>query len=386
MMHLPIYILALSIFAMTTSEFMVAGMLPAISSTLNVSIPMAGFLVSIFAASIVIGGPILTLFLFRFRQKSALIFLMFLFFFSQVIGAVSESYPTMVLSRILGGVAESAFFGVAISIAVSMVDSDKQGRAASIVLAGIMIASVVGLPMATQIDQSYGWRYSFWIVAAMTLICTVIVIFSIPKSPRPINVSIRAELEALKNKSLWAAYCTSGLIIGATFSAFTFFAPIFTEAAQLDVSMLPILFAGYGAATVIGNIIVGRFADKYSMKIMAIGLFILATTLILMALNINNTTIAIGCALIIGFTGLPMNPAMVTRVMRSSNNGALVNSLHMSIINLGIVIGSWLSGLLVQANYGWTSPLWFGATLALLGLVSLLPYVKTNTLVLEMEK
>ncbi|WP_346206249.1 MFS transporter [Aeromonas salmonicida] len=385
-MHLPIYILALSIFAMTTSEFMVAGMLPAISSTLNVSIPMAGFLVSIFAASIVIGGPILTLFLFRFRQKSALIFLMFLFFFSQVIGAVSESYPTMVLSRILGGVAESAFFGVAISIAVSMVDSDKQGRAASIVLAGIMIASVVGLPMATQIDQSYGWRYSFWIVAAMTLICTVIVIFSIPKSPRPINVSIRAELEALKNKSLWAAYCTSGLIIGATFSAFTFFAPIFTEAAQLDVSMLPILFAGYGAATVIGNIIVGRFADKYSMEIMAIGLFILATTLILMALNINNTTIAIGCALIIGFTGLPMNPAMVTRVMRSSNNGALVNSLHMSIINLGIVIGSWLSGLLVQANYGWTSPLWFGATLALLGLVSLLPYVKTNTLVLEMEK
>ncbi|HGK7320276.1 MFS transporter [Aeromonas hydrophila] len=385
-MHLPIYILALSIFAMTTSEFMVAGMLPAISSTLNVSIPMAGFLVSIFAASIVIGGPILTLFLFRFRQKSALIFLMFLFFFSQVIGAVSESYPTMVLSRILGGVAESAFFGVAISIAVSMVDSDKQGRAASIVLAGIMIASVVGLPMATQIDQSYGWRYSFWIVSAMTLICTVIVIFSIPKSPRPINVSIRAELEALKNKSLWAAYCTSGLIIGATFSAFTFFAPIFTEAAQLDVSMLPILFAGYGAATVIGNIIVGRFADKYSMKIMAIGLFILAITLILMALNINNTIIAIGCAIIIGFTGLPMNPAMVTRVMRASNNGALVNSLHMSIINLGIVIGSWLSGLLVQANYGWTSPLWFGATLALLGLVSLLPYVKTNTLVLEMEK
>ncbi len=178
--------------------------------------------------------------------------------------------------------------------------------------------------------------------------------FSIPKSPRPINVSIRAELEALKNKSLWA-YCTSGLIIGATFSAFTFFAPIFTEAAQLDVSMLPILFAGYGAATVIGNIIVGRFADKYSMKIMAIGLFILAITLILMALNINNTIIAIGCAIIIGFTGLPMNPAMVTRVMRASNNGALVNSLHMSIINLGIVIGSWLSGLLVQANYGWTS-------------------------------
>lgn len=81
-----------------------------------------------------------------------------------------------------------------------------------------------------------------------------------------------------------------------------------------------------------------------------------------------------------------MNPAMVTRVMRVSNNGALVNSLHMSVINLGIVVGSWLSGLLVQAKYGWNAPLWFGAALALLGLVSLLPYLKSNSLVLEMEK
>lgn len=385
-MRWAIYILSLSIFAMTTAEFMVAGMLPAISSALNVSVPMAGFLVSIFAASVVVGGPILTLSLFRFSQKSSLIFLMVLFFISQVIGALSEDYATMVLSRVLGGVAQSAFFGVAISIAVGMVDSDKQGRAASIVLAGIMVASVVGLPMATQIDQSFGWRYSFWIVAVLTLICTFIVIFSIPKTSKPSHVSIQAELETLKNKELWAAYCTSGLIIGATFSAFTFFAPIFTEAAHLDASKLPLVFAGYGVATVIGNLIVGRFADRYAMKIMVIGLVIMTTTLIFMALNITNTTIAIACAIVVGFVGLPMNPAMVTRVMRASNNGPLVNALHMSIINVGILVGSWLGGVLVQANYGWTSPLWFGAMLAFLGLLSLLPYLKTNTLILATEK
>lgn len=385
-MHLSIYILSLSIFAMTTSEFMVAGMLPSISDALNVSVPMASFLVSIFAASIVVGGPILTLLLFRFRQKSSLIFLMLLFFVSQVIGAIADNYSTMVVSRVLGGIAESAFFGVAISIAVGMVDSDRQGRAASIVLAGIMIASVMGLPMATQIDQSFGWRFSFWIVALLTLVCTVIVMLSVPNSPRPMNVSTKAELATLKNKNLWAAYCTSGLIIGATFSAFTFFAPIFTQATRLDPSMLPALFACYGVATVVGNIIVGRWADKYAMQIMVIGLLMLATTLMLMALNITNATIAIACAIIIGFVGLPMNPAMVTRVMRVSNNGALVNSLHMSVINLGIVVGSWLSGLLVQAKYGWSAPLWFGAALALLGLVSLLPYLKSNSLVLEMEK
>lgn len=385
-MHLSIYILSLSIFAMTTSEFMVAGMLPSISDALNVNVPMVSFLVSIFAASIVVGGPILTLLLFRFRQKSSLIFLMLLFFVSQVIGAVAENYSTMVVSRILGGIAESAFFGVAISIAVGMVNNDKQGRAASIVLAGIMIASVVGLPMATQIDQSFGWRFSFWIVALLTLACTVIVMFSVPNSTRPMNMSIKTELATLKNKNLWMAYCTSGLIIGATFSAFTFFAPIFTQATRLDPSVLPVLFACYGVATVVGNIIVGRWADKYAMQIMVIGLLILGTTLVLMALNITNATIAIVCAIIIGFVGLPMNPAMVTRVMRVSNNGALVNSLHMSVINLGIVVGSWLSGLLVQAKYGWSAPLWFGAVLALLGLVSLLPYLKSNSLVLEMEK
>ncbi|MYM58838.1 MFS transporter [Vibrio sp. OCN044] len=384
-MHISIYILSLSIFAMTTSEFMVAGMLPSISSTLNVSVPMAGFLVSIFAASIVVGGPILTVFLFKFRQKSALIFLMILFSISQIIGAIADSYSTMVVSRVLGGIAESAFFGVAISIAVGMVASDNQGRAASLVLAGIMIASVVGLPMATQIDHSFGWRYSFWIVAILTLICTIVVMFSVPQSPKPQNMSVKKELSTLKNKHLWAAYCTSGLIIGATFSAFTFFAPIFTEVAKIEASSLPILFAAYGVATVMGNLIVGRFADRYAMNIMVIGLTALAVVMVLMALNITNVMFAMSCAIVIGFVGLPMNPAMVTRVMRVSNNGSLVNSLHMSIINLGIVLGSWFSGVLVQANYGWTSPLWFGALLAVLGLLSLLPYLQKNKLVLEME-
>ena len=384
-MHISIYILSLSIFAMTTSEFMVAGMLPSISSTLNVSVPMAGFLVSIFAASIVVGGPILTVFLFKFRQKSALIFLMILFSISQIIGAIADSYSTMVVSRVLGGIAESAFFGVAISIAVGMVASDNQGRAASLVLAGIMIASVVGLPMATQIDHSFGWRYSFWIVAILTLICTIVVMFSVPQSPKPQDMSVKKELSTLKNKHLWAAYCTSGLIIGATFSAFTFFAPIFTEVAKIEASSLPILFAAYGVATVMGNLVVGRFADRYAMNIMVIGLTALAVVMVLMALNITNVMFAMSCAIVIGFVGLPMNPAMVTRVMRVSNNGSLVNSLHMSIINLGIVLGSWFSGVLVQANYGWTSPLWFGALLAVLGLLSLLPYLQKNKLVLEME-
>lgn len=384
-MHLSIYILSLSILAMTTSEFMVAGMLPSISEALNISLPKASFLVSIFAASIVVGGPFLTLLLFRIRPKSSLIFLMLLFFISQIIGAVADNYSMMVVSRVLGGIAESAFFGVAISIAVGIVDSDKQGRAASIVLAGIMIASVVGLPMAIQIDQSFGWRFSFFIIGLLTLFCTVIVIFSVPNSSHPMNLSMQAELVMLKNKKLWAAYCTSGLIIGATFSAFTFFAPIFTQATKLEPSMLPALFVCYGIATVVGNIIVGRWADKYAMKIMAIGLLILTITLMLMALNITNVTIVIAGVIVIGFVGLPMNPAMVTRVMRVSNNGALINSLHMSVINLGIVIGSWLSGLLVQAEYGWSAPLWFGAALALLGLVSLLPYLKNNSFILENE-
>ncbi|KAF9122158.1 hypothetical protein BGX30_002184 [Mortierella sp. GBA39] len=273
----------------------------------------------------------------------------------------------MMAARIITGIASSACFGVSIAIALTLVRPEASGRAASIVLGGLMVATAVGLPAAMLFDQYLGWRASFW--AGFLLI---------PKSPKEEaeSISLRGELASFKNRHLWAAFATSMLIIGATFAAFSYFSPILTDVAGFSASMVPLLLGVYGVATVIGNTITGRLADRYMMPIMTIGLVVLAGALIMFGLFAANQVVAVIAVIVIGLVGVSMNPPMVTRVARASNGGSLVNTFHVSVVNFGIVVGSTIGGLTIDHGYGLASPLWVGAVLAVLGLLSLIPYLK----------
>ncbi|ERD99918.1 MFS transporter, partial [Pseudogulbenkiania ferrooxidans] len=166
-MPAAIYLLGLCIFAMATSEFMVAGMMPSLAAAFHASLADVGNLVSAFAASVVVGGPLLTWRLRAVRRKPALLGLLAVFLIGQLIGATADGYPQMLASRIVCGVAQSAFFGVALALAGELVGMDRIARAAGLVLNGLMLASVAGLPMATLLDQYWGWRPAFWLVAAL---------------------------------------------------------------------------------------------------------------------------------------------------------------------------------------------------------------------------
>ena len=135
------------------------------------------------------------------------------------------------------------------------------------------------------------------------------------------------------------------LIIGGTFAAFSYFTPIFTNITGFSSASIPYLLALYGSATVIGNIVIGKFADKFTMETLLGGLIILIVALSLFALGAENKYIAVITTIFIGFTGVAMNPAMVARVMKTANNRTMINTVHSSFITLGIVIGSSLGGL-----------------------------------------
>ncbi|MDR0271403.1 MFS transporter [Paenibacillus sp.] len=374
-MPLAIYVLGLMIFSMTTSEFMVAGMMPSLSRDFGVSIASIGYLISAYAAGMIIGGPLLTVGLLKVPRKKALMALVFVFFVGQILGALAPNYELMMVARVITGIASSACFGVSIAIALSLASPQSSGRAASTVLGGLMVATAIGLPAAMLFDQYFGWRASFWAVAALVLLSGILCQLLIPPSPAAEPSSIRNEFSAFANRHLWAAYITSMLIIGATFAAFSYFSPILTDIAGFDVQIVPLLLGIYGAATVIGNIITGRLADRYMMPILTAGLIMLAFALIIFGVFPDYRVIAVTAVIVIGLAGVPMNPAMVTRVTRSSNAGPLVNTIHVSIINFGIVVGSSIGGFAIDKGFGLASPLWVGAILAVLGLVSLLPYL-----------
>lgn len=370
-MPATVYLLGLCIFAMATSEFMVAGMMPSLAAALGVGLPAVGNLVSAFAASVVLGGPALTWLLRSARRKHSLIGLLLLFLAGQALGALAGDYRQMLWSRLICGVAQSAFFGVALALAAELVGEHRVARAAALVLNGLMLASVAGLPLAAWVDQSWGWRVSFLLVAGMVALAAAGIAALTPSGVRPQTLSLGEEGRRLARPSLWAAYLSSGLIIGAVFAAFTYLAPLFTRVSGFAASALPWLFAAYGLATVLGNLFSGRLADSHTRAVLRGGLLVLLAALVALALLAQWQAATAACVLLLGLAGLPMNPAMVARVVRAGGSGPMVNSLHMSVVNLGLMLGSWGGGALLDAGWSLRAPVWLGAALAALALLSL---------------
>ncbi|RFP18759.1 MULTISPECIES: MFS transporter [unclassified Duganella] len=374
-MPLLVYILGLTIFSLTTSEFMVAGMMPSLALALGEPVTRIGYLISLYAIGMVVGGPLITVGMLKLRitKKDGLLGLLSLYVIAQSIAASATSYDVMAIARLATGVAASACFGVSLAICADLVGVHARGRAAAVVIGGLMLASVVGVPMATLIDQHLGWRASFWLVVLLTVLCMVLVTLLMPRSRPSQAASLGSELKEFRNPHLWAAYASSGLIIGAIFAAFSYFAPILTEVSGFPPSSIPWLLGVYGVANVVGNGVVGRFADQYTIPIMVGGMLILSISLALFAVFAHDQTISIALLVVTGLVGMSMNPAIIARVMRTAHPGPLVNTIHTSVINIGLGAGSWIGGLGIAAGYGLRSPLWVGVALAVLALISLLP-------------
>lgn len=376
-MPLVVYILGLTIFSLTTSEFMVAGMMPSLALAMDEPVTRIGYLISLYAMGMVIGGPLSTIALLKLRvpNKKGLLWLLGFYILAQSVAASATSYDMLAIARVVTGVAASTCFGLSLAICAEIVSPNARGRAAAVVIGGLMLASVVGVPVATLIDQHLGWRASFWLVVLLALLCLALITVLVPRTRPSDVVSLGSELGEFRNRHLWAAYASSGLIIGAIFAAFSYFAAILTEITGFPASAIPWLLGVYGVANVVGNAVVGRYADRYTTVIMVWGMVILSISLALFAVFAHDKTISVALLVVTGLVGMSMNPAIIARVMRTAHPGPLVNTVHTSVINIGLGAGSWLGGLGIAAGYGLRAPLWIGVALAVLGLISLLPYL-----------
>lgn len=370
-----VWLLAVTTFAITSSEFMVAGMLPMLARAFDVSIGSIGYLISLYAVGMAIGGPLVTALLLYLKvpHKRGLAWLLALFLGGSLIAATAQGYTAMAIGRIVQGVASAGYFGVALTICAELVAPDRRGRAASYVLAGLMLSPVAGVPTLALIAEAAGWQAAFWTIVAVTLVCIALITTALPASPPDAEIDLGRSVAALRSARLWAVYATSGLVIGATFAAFSYVAPIFTTVTGLSPRSIPLLLAGYGAANILGNIVIGRFADRFTITVLVSGLTTLAAALAVLALCAAVPVVAVAAFLVIGLVGVALNTAMVARVMRAAHPGPLVNSLHTSVITVGLALGTWAGGAAIDRGLGLTAPLWVGFVLALLGLLSLAP-------------
>ncbi|WJV50474.1 MFS transporter [Streptomyces flavofungini] len=375
-----VYVLALGIFAMVTSEFVVAGLMPQMADGLGATIPEIGYLITAFAVAMAFGGPFLTVALLKLPQKRALMVLFGIFLGGNVLAALAPDYWTMLVARVVTGVASQAFFGVGISMATRLTRPEIRGRAVAVALNGLMLGTLLGLPLATVVGEHLGWRAAFWAITLLTVLAAAATFVGVPRVERAADEagSLREELGAFTSARLWLTLTTSTFVIGATFAAFSYLNPILTEITGFATGTVPVLLVAYGAATLIGNTVVGRLADRHTLPVLVTGLLLNFAFLVGFALLADLPVGAVAMMLGIGLVGVTMNPAMVTRVQRVGNTGALVNSVHSSFITGGIIIATSLGGPAIDA-YGLRAPLWIGAGLAVLGLLSLVPDLKRRT-------
>jgi DHA1 family inner membrane transport protein len=253
-----------------------------------------------------------------------------------------------------------------------LVAPEVRGRAMSVVLNGLMLGTLLGLPLATLVGEAYGWRAAFWAISALTVAAAACTVTGVPALGRIAGGPLRQEMDVFRSRRLWLRLSTSLLVIGATFSAFSFLNPILTGISGFTAGAVPLLLVAYGAATLVGNTVVGRLADRHALAVLLGGLALNLVFLTGFALFAHVGAAALVCMLGIGLVGVTMNPAMVVRVQRAGNVGPLVNTIHGSFITGGIIVSSAVGGLAID-GFGLRAPLWLGAGLAALGLLTLVP-------------
>lgn len=379
-MPLAVYILGLAIFAVGTAELMVAGMTATLSQAFGISVGDVGHLISYYAFGVMLGGPVLTYFFLKYKvqYRKVLLILLALYVVVQGLSAFISSHAVLIAIRFITGVLCAGCLSLSLAISMAMVPNHNKPRAAAIVIGGFMISNVFGVPLATMIDQQWGWRITFGLVAVLVFVSLIALVRLLPEVSGGGQLRMEEEIKAFKNKAYWKACVTSCLILGASFAAFSYFVPVLVDITGFSMHVVPFILMAFGFSNIVGNTITGRLAHNHSLKIMLVGLTVLSISLFAFAIFAEYKTVAILAIILIGLSGVPMNPAMMARIVSVAHPGPMVNAVHTSVINIGLGGGSYIGGVAITNGYGLRSGLWIGAILAVLALASLLPYVRNH--------
>ncbi|MEO3800617.1 Cmx/CmrA family chloramphenicol efflux MFS transporter [Nonomuraea sp. B1E8] len=375
-MPLAVYILGLSIFAQGTSELMLAGLLPEMARDLHVSVPEAGLLISAFAIGMLVGAPVLAVATLRWPPRTALLTFMLVFALTHVAGALTSDYAVVFATRVAGAFVYAGFWAVAASTAIGLVPANSRGKAMSILVGGLTVATIIGLSSGTVIGQHLGWRAAFWAVAGLSVLAAVGVFATIPggRSEAGERPRVRAELRAMLNPQLWIAYGTIMLTTAALLSSFSYLSVLLTGTTGLAPAWVPAVLALYGVGALIGITIGGRTADARPFLVLFTGVTGLIATSAALAASAAVPVLTIVLVFLLGAFGFGTNPALNARPFALAKAApTLTAAMNVSSFNVGITVGPWLGGLSIGAGFGYPSVAWIGAAIgiAALGAVAL---------------
>ncbi|PTP88295.1 MFS transporter [Vibrio splendidus] len=348
-----VWILTLAAFAIGTAEFVIAGILPQIATSLSITEGQAGYLISAYALAIVIGGPILTIYLARFNKKMVLIGLMALFIIGNVLSALAPSYPLLLASRVIAGLVQGPFYGIGAVVATNLVSEKMAGRAVGQMFAGLTLANVLGVPAGTWVSLQFGWHTTFFTVAALGTIAMLAILTSIKSTGHSEAKDIKTQLLAFKNPMLLISLAITAFAWSGFMTLYGYLAPIAMHITGYSQESVTWILVIVGVGLIIGNTLGGRSSDKNLGKASMFWAVAMIISLVVVGLVVDNKILFVAAAFVFGIASFANVPAMQLRVMNHGGEGQeLAATANISAFNLANAFGGFLGGMVLDSQLG----------------------------------
>ena len=350
-MPIFVYVLALAIFAQGTSEFMLSGLVSGIAHSLSVSVEAAAALTSAYAIGMILGAPLMAAWSSRWPRRRALAVFLAAFVVVHVVGAITTNFPVLFASRIVAAVANAGFLAIAMSVAATLAGPKRQHRATTVLLSGVTLSCVAGVPGGALLAEWSGWRSAFWVIAGLCLPALVLVFRAAPADAAgALEVSIRTQLRALRSRRVQLILLDAALVNGATFATFAYLAVIATHITYIPTGIVPGLLAVFGAGAFVGVTAAGRVGAGRLRWGIAIATIMLPVGWTVLVFSSSNTFAMFVVAAVMGCLSFGVGSTLVGQVMQAAAAAPSLNGSFATVaLNTGAFVGPLLAGAIVGA-------------------------------------
>jgi DHA1 family inner membrane transport protein len=376
--RLALIALAIGSFGIGTTEFVAMGLLPDIARDLLPALfadsaehanAQAGWLISAYALGVVVGAPTIAAFVARYPRRYVLVILGAAFTVATVATSLAPTFETVLISRFVAGIPHGAYFGIASLVAARLMGPGRRARGVALVMSGLTIANMIGVPLATFVGQSFGWRSAYFLVAIVFALATAAVWFAVPQQPGDAGQTMRKELKAFTRAQVWFALLIGSIGFGGFFAVYSYIAPIVTDVTGESAGLVPWVLFAIGLGMTIGNFVGGHIADK-SVKLSLFTFFpLMLVVLVGLALTAAWLPALFFFVFATGFAAQGIGPTIQTRLMDvAGDSQSIAAALNHSALNIGNALGAFLGGVTIAAGAGYLSPVWVGAVLTVAGI------------------
>ncbi|MGW9632149.1 MFS transporter [Agromyces sp. NPDC055520] len=369
--------LALGGFGIGSTEFVAMGLLPNIATDLLPELAAqspdeananAGWLISAYALGVVVGAPTIAAAAARWPRKRLLLALITAFTLGTIASAVLPSFELVLVARFVSALPHGAYFGIASLVAASLMGPGKRARGVALVLSGLTIANVIGVPAITWLGQLAGWRIAYLAVAAIFALTFVAVLAAVPWQAGDPGATMKRELRAFGRAQVWFALGIGAVGFGGLFAVYSYVAPLATEVTGLPEALVPVVLVAIGVGMTIGNLAGGRLADWSVRRSMYLFFAALAAALVLLGFTASSPVGLIAGVLLVGAASAALSPTIQARLMDVARDSqSIAAALNHSALNIGNSLGALFGGLAIAGGLGYVAPIWIGLLLTAAG-------------------